>query len=1167
MYYSNNLLTESGENIVLVNAATSSPISLIIKNTNEENINSINVKIENSDKSKNMSSTINLQEPLAQNEYITQDNKGKWIERHSDKDIICNEEQINSLNNILDSIPFDTTTYISNTDDLKVNFEIKIYEEISEEFKERLLNGKITRAYIKVLATNTKSEMIIDESNYLKNLKIEDLRYVPDEGFIGGTVSKRITGNFNNVDENFSIQDREIEVYLGVDMSDDAENPQTEYIKYGNYLIQRPEDDQVTDNTTFTALDYMVKANITYKDRVLYPCKLIDLFYDVVDQCGLKTTVTSFYNDDFDVEDNQFEEGTQCRDVLKAIAQVAFNWIRIDQDNNVVMDFKMKDDVTETLSIDEYYNLTKNDEFGPINTIILKNSQVEGENVTLEDSDSVNEPMGKNICPNSWIKGNYDTEDGNPSIYYNRIRSRWKAKVQPNTKYYLNTFNNNYKFAITTYESDETFSRNITSTEEFTTNENETLIGITIYDINESDETTENIIRLVEDATIKPFICLDSEENKEYEEFSPRGQIALTISDNPFAYTQSKRSQLIQAGANLFGLRYTPLTLDTIGYIYLNCIDKIKVENLNGQSFETYLFDHTIDYEGTVSDNMSSIAMTQTETKYQYQSQVSAELKRTEIIVNKQEQQITAISSRQNSFSNLISQLIIDIDGIESTVQAQYDFETSVSGTNELFLEDALPTNILKFRAVSENVKGGIYPSSTLFPSPDLYPKRGGTLLTILVRTYSRYITPEPIYPSNSLFPSPDLYPKPSVYETKEYPIYVGKPMHSALGKSDELLVEYNEDESICIAKIIRYIDYNDGDYRLYDEPQEEIVKKLDIELFEGKNYISIKEFTDWEMEATYLFNNELNKEFATKVETSTQIRQTADEINLEVSKKVDGDKIISSINLSPEQIAIESSKIALEGYTTINGNFSVDEYGNMSCIDAKIGGDFYQYDEDRNLSLSIHDNKIDFYDFSSNNEKKLGSVASVIVSGGGESLKGINLYCKGGYSLYLGYKENESANTIKTIFSFDSTNENATPWIKNTSSGTIFNDTGGIVVENGLIKSWSLPGTYGTLFNGAGGIEVRDGLITSWNMNTIDGEFTVDGTTFVIRGGLIVNSYSNKISTMSLNSKDENSIVTNKSNEHINKPDKFNKEKIVGQEKEITEDKDNKENKDEEEK
>ena len=864
-------------------------------------------------------------------------------------------------------------------------------EEISEEFKSRILNGKITRAYIKVLATNTKPEMIIDESNYLKDLKIEDLRYVPDEGFIGGTVSKRVTGNFNNIDENFSIQDREIEVYVGVDMSDDADDPQTLYIDYGNYLIQRPEDDQVNDNTQFTALDYMVKANITYKDRVTYPCKLIDLFYDVVDQCGLKTTVTSFFNDDFIVEDNQFNEGTQCRDVLKAIAQVAFNWVRIDQDNNVVMDFKIKDDIDETLSIDQYYNLTKNDEFGPINTIILKNSQIEGENVTLEDEDSVREPMGKNICPNSWIKGSYSIEDGYPYILYNRIRSRWLVPVQPNTKYYLNTFNNNYKFSITTYKSDSTFLRAISSTEEFTTTEDEILIGITIYDINESDETTENIIGLVEDETIKPFICLDSEENKNYEAYSPRGQIALTISDNPFAYTQGKRSQLIQAGANLFGLRYTPLTLDSIGYIYLNCTDKIKVENLNGQSFETYLFDHTIDYEGTVSDNMSSTAMTQTETKYQYQDQVSAAVKRTEIIVNKQEQQITAIASQQETFRNRITQLTIDLDGVESTVQNLFDFQRDVSGTNELFLEDAVPTNILKFRAVSENVKGGIYPSKTLFPSPDLYPKRGGTLLTILVRTYSRYITPEPIYPSNSLFPGKTLYPKPSVYETREYPIYVGTPMRSALGKSDELLIEYDEEQSICVAKVIRYIDYNGGDLRLYDEPQEEIIKNLDIELFQGNNYISIKEFTDWDMEASYLFNNELNKEFATKVETNTLIRQTADEITLQVEKKVDGDSIISSINLSPEEITIKSNKISLEGYTTINDGFIIDEEGNMSCNNATINGSLITNGSNlvitQNGSIQIYDKG----DFANSNLEINSNVGNINIYSNGIIMSGNN--------------------------------------------------------------------------------------------------------------------------------------------------------------------------------
>ena len=55
-------------------------------------------------------------------------------------------------------------------------------------------------------------------------------------------------------------------------------------------------------------------------------------------------------------------------------------------------------------------------------------------------------------------------------------------------------------------------------------------------------------------------------------------------------------------------------------------------------------------------------------------------------------------------------------------------------------------------------------------------------------------------------------------------------------------------------------------------------------------------------------------------------------EITLEVSKKVDGDEVISAINLTPEEAKITANKIALEGYTTINDGFSVDEEGNMIC-------------------------------------------------------------------------------------------------------------------------------------------------------------------------------------------------------------------------------------------
>ena len=144
------------------------------------------------------------------------------------------------------------------------------------------------------------------------------------------------------------------------------------------------------------------------------------------------------------------------------------------------MDFEKKDEVAETLTADNYYNLKKQDMYGPINVIILRNSQVEGENVTIRDEESI----------------------------------------------------------------------------------------------------------------------------------AQYGETELVISDNPFAYTQSKRAKLIEAGRILFGLTYIPMSMDMIGYMYLNCKDKIKATNLNNETFETYLLNHTIEYTGTISDSMEAPAAT-----------------------------------------------------------------------------------------------------------------------------------------------------------------------------------------------------------------------------------------------------------------------------------------------------------------------------------------------------------------------------------------------------------------------------------------------------------------------------------------------------------------------------------------------------------------------------
>jgi hypothetical protein len=846
---------------------------------------------------------------------------------------------------------YDERTYIFSPAEISPMFDVSAYKRISEEFKQRLLNGKITRAYLKVLATNTKPEMIIDENNYLKDCTFEELRYVPDEGFIGGTVAKRVTGNFNNVDSSFSIQDREFELYLGVDLEDKT----TEYIKYGTFIVQKPEDDQVNDNTSFEALDYMIKLNLPWVDRMTYPCTLKELFDDLVAQSGLSTKVTSFLNQNFIVENNQFEEGTTRREVLKAIAQIAFNWARIDEDNDIVMDFEKKDEVAETLTADNYYNLKKQDKYGPINVIVLRNSQVEGENVTLKDEYSINYPIGKNYCPDieKWelTNGAY-IKDG----YIVLPNSNSQAKIifikpeDVDNKLYLNYISNSDESNYGTHINIEYLDENkklIKSNGNAHINLNgENNIKANFGGNDEYGNVIKEAkyIRIIfirgSTYTPLPYKIKNVMLNKadiNYEPFIPNGETELVISDNPFAYTQSKRAKLIEAGKILFGLTYIPMSMDMIGYMYLNCKDKIKATNLNNETFETYLLNHTIEYTGTISDSMEAPAATKTETKYQFTPQMIEALKHTELLLDKANQRITEVIEKQTDFSNELTKQETSLSGISQQVSKIYDFKKSVKGIDEIVLEDALPTNILKFEAIAKNVVG-MYPKKTLYPSPKLYPKKGGTTLTLVFGRTSRGSIPNPILPKKTLYPSSRLYPRADGSYIREYSFYIANPLREYLGKHDIFRVENDTEKGITVVKVIRYVKYENGQYGLYDEPIEEIIDDTQqLQLFKGNNFVYIKEFTDWDISADYIFNNELNKQYAPRVETNANIKTLNNEIELKVSEKVGKDEVITAINLTPEKAKIKSKNLELEGITTINGGFSIDEKGNASIANNTV--------------------------------------------------------------------------------------------------------------------------------------------------------------------------------------------------------------------------------------
>ena len=117
------------------------------------------------------------------------------------------------------------------------------------------------------------------------------------------------------------------------------------------------------------------------------------------EQANLTFKSTSFTNSDFLITTNQFTGGESCRDVLKAISQLAYGWCRTGWDDGVYIDepqinsVVMLDSDTDnfnTITYDDYFSLkTQKNTFGPVNRVVIGMKDVEGENVYVEDIDSI----------------------------------------------------------------------------------------------------------------------------------------------------------------------------------------------------------------------------------------------------------------------------------------------------------------------------------------------------------------------------------------------------------------------------------------------------------------------------------------------------------------------------------------------------------------------------------------------------------------------------------------------------------------------------------------------------------------------------------------------------------------------------------------------------------
>ena len=259
--------------------------------------------------------------------------------------------------------------------------------ESGNSWTQELKNAfKTGTTYSSIIYKNTD----YNESNFLKEAELQDIRYAPNVGIFGQAISRMLTIKMVNDDTSkLNFENADIQFKIGAKY-----NNVIYYINYGNFIVNEPPENDDTNGTVkFVAYDYMIKFNKPYVNQVTYPCTLKNLLLNICQQAGVTLGTTSFANENFEVEDNQFE-GKQLRDVLQHIAKCAFSWARIGQDNKLYLDFAVKNTIDETITVDDYKMdafKKANEYYGPVNKVTFADSDIQGQEESVQDDSSIEE--------------------------------------------------------------------------------------------------------------------------------------------------------------------------------------------------------------------------------------------------------------------------------------------------------------------------------------------------------------------------------------------------------------------------------------------------------------------------------------------------------------------------------------------------------------------------------------------------------------------------------------------------------------------------------------------------------------------------------------------------------------------------------------------------------
>lgn len=391
-------------------------------------------------------------------------------------------------------------------------------------------------------------------------------------------------------------------------------------------------------------------------------------------------------------------------------------------------------------------------------------------------------------------------------------------------------------------------------------------------------------------------------QKQDDEDVELNGAHKIVINNNPFVYTQGLRQAYID---ELFdavkGFGYVAYETDWEGLPYVELGDSLVIDG-----YESLVLRYELRSPNGLKSMLQAPSIIDSVIDYvNNTNDLENKMRKTEYTVNKATGTITQLTEEVGEYDDRITTVEQDVDTIRQTAISYEDLKRNVKSVSMLHIQDAVPNYPLKFSIKNASV---LFPKTNLYPSNNTIPEYQRLVLIVdktqILSDEAKIIE----------LPVKNLYAQNNVY--------------------DEFVVEKNR------AKLIHRLILNQGEVVPLQQEFVEDLGEVNIELFEGDNYIYLYSLTNDGAiyEIDYTIPSEFTDMFATEVYVNSSIEQTANQILLQVNEKVDEEEIIAKLN-----VAVEDGQgiVELKGNSVIieSDNFTLDADGKIDATAGDIAG------------------------------------------------------------------------------------------------------------------------------------------------------------------------------------------------------------------------------------